>query len=59
MPRYSRRDIAILASAVEARSSDPTRHKCFISYHVDDADEVAEFLDDFGTEFIPSNRRYH
>lgn len=39
--------------AAEARSDDPTRHKCFISYHADDADEVAAFIEDFGAVFIP------
>jgi hypothetical protein len=35
-----------------ARSSDPTRHKCFLSYHAEDADEVVTFVDDFGDVFI-------
>lgn len=51
--RYTRADIARLASAVEKRNDDPTRHKCFISYHTDDADDVADFLDEFGGVFIP------
>lgn len=29
------------------------RHKCFISYHQTDEDEVAEFIDDFKDVFIP------
>ena len=36
-----------------AQSTDPTRHNCFVSYHVDDIDEVTTFLDDYSTEFIP------
>jgi hypothetical protein len=36
-----------------AQSADPTRHKCFVSYHVADMDEVTVFLDDYSTEFIP------
>lgn len=40
------------ALTAAARSDDPTRHKCFLSYHVDDADEVATFVDDFGEVFI-------
>ncbi|WP_260993025.1 TIR domain-containing protein [Mycobacterium deserti] len=35
-----------------ATTVDPTRHKCFISYHAADVDEVAAFIDSFGTEFI-------
>lgn len=31
---------------------DSTRHKCFVSYHAADRDEVEAFLDEFGTEFI-------
>ena len=29
------------------------RHKCFISYHQVDEDEVAKFIDDFSDVFIP------
>lgn len=43
---------AVALSASE-RKADATRHKCFVSYRVDDLDEVTEFLDKFGTEFIP------
>jgi len=42
-----------VAEAAAARKTDATRHKCFVSYHVDDITEVEAFLDDFGTEFIP------
>ncbi len=43
-----------LAESAARKSSDPTRHKCFVSYHVDDEDEVATFVEDFGTVFIPT-----
>lgn len=43
-------EVALTASA---RKTDSTRHKCFVSYHVDDMDEVEDFLDTFGAEFIP------
>jgi hypothetical protein len=43
-----------LAERAALKSSDPTRHKCFVSYHVDDEDEAATFIDDFGTVFIPT-----
>ena len=42
----------IAARAAERKSSDSTRHKCFISYHAADTSEVAKFLEDFGAEFI-------
>jgi hypothetical protein len=42
--------VAVRASE---RKDDDTRHKCFISYRVTDLEEVEQFLDDFGTEFIP------
>ncbi len=42
-----------VAEAAAARKVDATRHKCFVSYHVDDLAEVEAFLNDFGTEFIP------
>lgn len=53
MSYYSRSDIARLAVKASQLSTDPTRHKCFISYHVDDIDEVGTFLDTYGSEFIP------
>ena len=42
-----------VAEVAAARKTDPARHKCFVSYHVDDLTEVETFLNDFGTEFIP------
>lgn len=42
----------LIAETAAARKVDATRHKCFVSYHVDDLDEVSKFLDDFGSEFI-------
>ncbi len=44
--------LARLAEAYAAKTYD-TRHKCFLSYHSEDADEVADFVDAFGTAFIP------
>jgi hypothetical protein len=41
------------ARKAEVSSSDPTRHKAFISYHADDAEEVKTFVDSFGHVFIP------
>ncbi|WP_460540396.1 TIR domain-containing protein [Glycomyces halotolerans] len=42
-----------MAEVAAARSTDTTRHKCFVSYHAADADEVESFLDEFGAAFIP------
>lgn len=42
--------LAALAAAI--RSSDQTRHKCFVSYHQDDEDEVIKFIDSFSDVFI-------
>jgi hypothetical protein len=42
----------LVAETAAARKVDATRHKCFVSYRVDDLDEVTTFLDSFGSEFI-------
>lgn len=52
MGHYEQRKLETLAARAAARKIDSTRHKCFISYHAEDTDEVAKFLDSFGTEFI-------
>lgn len=49
--RYQR-EIERFALQKAAEKVDSTRHKCFISYHAADTDEVIQFIDDFGTEFI-------
>jgi hypothetical protein len=45
--------LLLSAQAALRKSDDPTRHKCFVSYHADDADEVANFIDAYGHVFIP------
>ena len=50
---YQMRRMQNIADAVSARKVDSTRHKCFVSYHVADTDEVKSFLESYGTEFIP------
>lgn len=52
MSHYRQRQLQAVADRAAARKFDLRRHKCFISYHAADTDEVATFLDDFGTEFI-------
>ena len=41
------------ALIAELRDTDQTRHKCFVSYHQDDEDEVIQFIDDYSSVFIP------
>lgn len=52
MSHWQQRQLQEIAEKAAARKADTTRHKCFISYHAADADEVATFLGAFGTEFI-------
>lgn len=52
MGHFQQRQIQAFADRVAATKFDSTRHKCFISYHADDTDEVTQFIADFGTEFI-------
>ncbi|AFR46712.1 TIR domain-containing protein [Gordonia sp. KTR9] len=49
---YQQRQLEQFAASVAARKLDSTRHKCFVSYHAEDSSEVAEFIEQFGTEFI-------
>ena len=49
---YGRQRLQRVADRAAARSSDPTRHKCFISYHQKDEDEVRAFIEKFGDVFI-------
>jgi hypothetical protein len=42
----------LVAETAAARKVDATRHKCFVSYHIDDLEEVTTFLDIYGSEFI-------
>lgn len=52
-PRYRLRQLQQLADSISARSSHQTRHKCFVSYHAEDMDEVEGFIEKYSTEFIP------
>ncbi|WP_280195674.1 TIR domain-containing protein [Nocardia farcinica] len=52
MSHYSQRQLLAVAERAAAKKHDPTRHKCFISYHAEDTEEVKDFLEDFGSEFI-------
>ncbi|WP_426241646.1 TIR domain-containing protein [Nocardioides sp. LHG3406-4] len=52
MGHWQQQRVQEVALKAAARKVDSTRHKCFVSYHAADTDEVTQFLDDFGTEFI-------
>ena len=52
MPTSSQRMLEAVAKRAAARSTDPTRHKCFVSYHQDDEDEAESFIDKYGDVFI-------
>ncbi|WP_231984057.1 TIR domain-containing protein [Mycobacterium sp. 852013-51886_SCH5428379] len=52
MGHYQQRQLQAYADRVAASKVDITRHKCFISYHAADVDQVTQFISDFGTEFI-------
>ncbi|HEX5763763.1 MAG TPA: TIR domain-containing protein [Solirubrobacterales bacterium] len=45
--------LLLAAASAQLKSDDPARHKCFLSYHAQDAAEVVTFLEDFGHVFIP------
>ena len=54
MSTYSQmREVQRLAELASLRKSDRSRHKCFISYHVADIVDVKNFVESFGSEFIP------
>ena len=52
MATEGQRRLIRLDVAGARKSSDPTRHKCFISYHHADQGEVEEFIESFGHVFI-------
>jgi hypothetical protein len=52
MSHYTQLQLQRFAERVAAKKADTTRHKCFVSYHAEDTDEVVSFIEDFGTEFI-------
>ena len=49
---YSQRRLQAVANRAAARSSNRTRHKCFISYHQRDEAEVEAFIETFNDVFI-------
>lgn len=54
MANRRQRQIQEVALRAAKKSDDPTRHKVFFSYHVDDSDEVEEFIEQFGHVCIPT-----
>jgi hypothetical protein len=56
--RAARRELARITRQYEnqqpiRKSDGSVRHKCFISYHSADAEEVLKFVEDFDSAFIP------
>jgi MTH538 TIR-like domain (DUF1863) len=49
----SQQRVYAAAQAALRRSTDPTRRKCFVSYHAADSNEVVTFINNFGAVFIP------
>ncbi|WFE47090.1 TIR domain-containing protein [Verrucosispora sp. WMMD1129] len=52
MATYGEMRLTRIAEAAARKSNDPTRRKCFISYHHADQAEVEEFVESFGHLFI-------
>lgn len=52
MSNMSQMRLQKVADFAARKSDDPTRHRCFVSYHVVDTDEVEEFLENNGHVFI-------
>lgn len=52
MSHWQQRQLQEVATKAALRKVDSARHKCFVSYHAADRDEVEDFLDEFGSEFI-------
>lgn len=52
MGHWQQRQLQEVATKAALRKVDNTRHKCFLSYHAADRDEVEDFLNEFGSEFI-------
>lgn len=53
MVSTARGRLLLAAEAAVRKSTDPTRRKCFVSYHADDVNEVTTFIASFGEVFIP------
>ncbi|WP_333758639.1 TIR domain-containing protein [Streptomyces sp. ISBFB 2968] len=45
--------LTAISRQLEHKSDSPVRHKCFLSYHAVDAEEVLAFVEKFGNYFIP------
>lgn len=45
-------NLNLRAGQMALKGSAPDRRKCFVSYHVDDIQEVQNFIDSFGEDFL-------
>jgi hypothetical protein len=52
MPTQTELRLSYAAETAARKSTDPTRRKCFLSYHAADADEVEDFITSYGDVFI-------
>jgi hypothetical protein len=51
--RLAQTRLSAISRQLEHKADSPVRHKCFLSYHAVDAEEVLSFVESFGDYFIP------
>lgn len=51
--RVAQARLISISRQLEYKADSPIRHKCFLSYHAVDAEEVLSFVESFGDYFIP------
>lgn len=51
--RIAQARLTEISRQFEYKADSPVRHKCFLSYHAVDAEEVLAFVESFGDYFIP------
>ncbi len=49
----AQRELVRLSKAYAAEPETPTRHRCFLAHHAEDAEEVLDFVEVFGDGIIP------
>src|SRR2546427_11508428 len=49
----AQRQLLSISESFSASADTTVRHKCFMSYHADDAVEVLKFVEEFDSVFIP------
>ncbi|MEU2536605.1 TIR domain-containing protein [Streptomyces iakyrus] len=51
--RLAQSQLTAISRQLEHKADSSVRHKCFLSYHAVDAEEVLAFVESFGDYFIP------